>query len=177
MTLRCFYSRLKSECKEKRHAASSYNILMRRRRAIRWLLGATELTVWSNTIHTHTGKPHLPKMQIQFSRQGKRVNTYSDLCKPQLSVSPPANRLVLCDRVNSCSGVEARRPGRSTLPICCSDSLAVSPNSARNLMSILLPSVCTALPFDSRLWKTFSELSPPKNTLLHLPNTYSDFRL
>lgn len=127
--------------------------------------------------HTHTGKPLLPKMQIQFSRQGKRVNTYSDLCKPQLSVSPPANRLVLCDRVNSCSGVEARRPGRSTLPICCSDSLAVSPNSARNLMSILLPSVCTALPFDSRLWKTFSELSPQKNTLLHLPNTYSDFRL
>lgn len=118
-------------------------------------------------------------MQIQFSRQGKRVNTYSDLCKPQLSVSPPANRLVLCDRVNSCSGVEARRPGRSTLPICCSDSLAVSPNSARNLMSILLPSVCTALPFDSRLWKTFSELSPPQKILSstsQIRTQISDFR-
>lgn len=148
MTLKRFYSWVKSECKEKRRTASPYKIPLRRRRATRRLLRQR-----SDPIHcthlTHTGNPCLPKMQIQFSRQGKRADTYGDLCQPRLSVSAPANRLVLCDRVNSCSGAEARWPGRYAPPICCSDS-AVSPNSAWNLMSIFLPSVCTDLSFDSR---------------------------
>lgn len=100
---------------------------------------------------THTGNPCLLKMQIQFPRHGKRANTYADLCQPLRAVSAPANRLVLCNRVNSCSDVEAQWPGTHTLPMCCSDSLVVSPSSTWNLMSIFLPSVWTVLPFDLKL--------------------------
>lgn len=117
MTLKRFYTWVKSECKEKRHTVSSYNIPLRRCRATGWLLRqrSSQSDLIRYTHLTHTRNPCLLKMQIQFSRQGKRANTYGDLCQPRHSVSAPANRLVLCDRANSCSGVEARWPGRYAL--------------------------------------------------------------
>lgn len=121
MTSKCFYSPAKSECKEKRHIYSvtlwhSTETLL----CNRGVTQATELTFWSNTLHTHT--PCLPKMRIQFSRQEKGLNTNADLCQPRHSGSVPANRLLLCDGVDIGSGIEAQVTGADT---CCSSRFSL----------------------------------------------------
>ncbi len=92
MTLKCFYSWVKSECKEKRHTVSSYNIPLRRCCATGRLL--RQRSSQSDLIHythlTHTRNPCLLKMQIQFRGRGRertRTPTFAShgtLCLHQL---------------------------------------------------------------------------------------------
>ena len=125
MTLKCFYSRVKSECKEKRHTASSYNILMRRRRAIRRLLGATELTVWSNTLHTHTHthththrKASSPQNANPIFKAGEREWTRTPTFASHSS--PCLRRLIDWYCATESTAVQASRPGDRADPRCLS---------------------------------------------------------
>lgn len=143
MTLECFYSWAKSEFKEQSHPVSSCNIPLRRRRAMRWSLEpqSSQSDVRHHTHLTHTQETLVPAKCKSNFRVRAREPTPLPVCRTRCL--RPANRLVLCTRVDSCSGVDQADTSCLSIvrrPWSLSSQLG-------NVMSILLPSVRTAFPF------------------------------
>lgn len=141
MTLKCFYSWVKSKFKEKRYTMSSYNVPLRLL-CNKAVTQATELAVWSNKLHTHIHRKLLsPQNANLILKSGEgREHVHRPLPDAVLLCLRGLIDWYCVPESKVVRGAEVWWPG-----ICCVQFLTILPIQLGNVMSILLFCVCNFL--------------------------------